>query len=329
MAENVVAPLVDWSDQFGIVTRWHHLFNEPISGNGELGVGGIQEVVDLVKAVGKRFAREGFGALEMVVASEEGEENSLAAARAILADLQARAYVGAISYHTYPYGSLYSQISRILETLGQGRPDPERIKVRNDLCDLAARHGLQVWMTEVSNGRAGYLDTLRNRAIHIHDELQYANASSYWAMFEAWDSLAPRGGSCDEDCLVYFNRVRGTVSIGGIGGIGRAMGHYARWIKRGAVRVEGASDDPLVLVSAFRDDAGKRLVAVVINNHPEAVAVTIRSAGRMGVADALNGEQSSAAGAWIELSASARRDYGSYAAVLPPRSVTSLVMAGC
>lgn len=320
MAENVLAPLVYWRDKFGIVTRWHHLFNEPISGNGELGGGGIQEVVDLVKTVGMRMRREGF-AMKLVVASEESEESSLDAARAILADPQARSYVGAISYHTYPYGSVYSQVSRILETSGQGRPDPGRIKVRNELRDLAARYGMQVWMTEVSNGRAGYLDTLRGRAIHIHDELQYANASSYWAMFEAWDSLAPRGGSCDEDCLVYFNRVRETVSIGGIG---RAIGHYARWVKRGAIRVEAASDDALVLVSAFRDDSRKRLVAVIINNHSDPVAVTIHGAGRSDFAGTIEGEQSSAAGDWLPLLPAPRQAAGNDTVVLPGRSVTTV-----
>ena len=48
MAENVVAPLVYWRDKFGIVPRWHQLFNEPTTGNSELGGGSVQEVVDLV-----------------------------------------------------------------------------------------------------------------------------------------------------------------------------------------------------------------------------------------------------------------------------------------
>lgn len=323
MAENVVAPLVYWRDKFAIVTRWHHLFNEPITGNGELGGATLQELVDLVKMVGARFRREGFGDLRLVVASEESEETSLTAARAILADPDARRYVGAISYHTYPYGSVYSDVNRILATSGQGQPDAGRIKIRNDIRDLARQYGLQVWMTEVSNGRAGPLDTMRGRAIHIHDEMLYADASSYWGMFEAWDTFAERGLSCDEDCLVYFNRVRGTVSIGGIG---RAIGHYARWIKRGAVRVGSASDDPLVLVSAFREDARKRIVAVAINNHRDAVSLTLRTAGKVVLDGDLKGEQSSADGYWLPLATSAPGQDGSFTVVLPGRSVTSLAV---
>ena len=319
-AENVVAPLVYWRDKFGIVPRWHQLFNEPTTGNSELGGGSVQEVVDLVKVVGARFRREGFGDLRMAIASEETEEASLATARAILADPEARRYVGAISYHTYPYGSIYSDVSRILATSGQGRPDAGRIKVRNDIRDLAKQYGLQVWMTEVSNGRAGPLDSLRGRAIHIHDEMRYANASSYWAMFQAWDTFEQRG-SCDEDCLVYFNRVRGTVSISGTG---YAIGHYARWVKRGAIRIEDESDDPLVLASVFRDDTRKEIVAVVVNNHREPVSVTLRMAGRAELSGEVKGEQSSAGGYWLPLPSAPLREDRRISAILPARSVTSL-----
>jgi O-glycosyl hydrolase len=319
MAENVVAPLIYWRDKFGIVTRWHHLFNEPTTGGAELAGGDVQEVVDLVKVVGARLRREGFSEIRMVVASEETEEASLDSARAILADPDARRYVGAISYHTYPYGSVYSDVNRILATSGRGRPDAGRIKVRNDIRDLAKRYGLQVWMTEVSNGRAGPLDSLRGRAIHIHDEMRYANVSSYWAMYEAQDALSSHG-PCNEDCVVNFNRGRGTVSISGIG---YAIGHYARWIRRGAVRVDSETDDPLVLASAFRDDAQKRIIAVLINNYRDPIPVTVRTAGRAELSGGLKGEQSSAGGYWVPLAAVLRED-GSISTVLPARSVTSL-----
>jgi hypothetical protein len=283
MAENVVAPLVYWRDRFGVVTRWHHLFNEPTTGNRELAGGDVQEVVDLVKAVG------------------------------------ARRYVGAISYHTYPYGSIYSDVSRILATSGRGRPDAGRIRVRNQIRELARQYGLQVWMTEVSHGRANAFDTLIGRAIHIHDDLRYANALSYWTMYQAWDALA-RHGTCGEDCAVTFDRRLGTVAITGTG---HAIGHYARWVRRGAVRVDSESDDPLILASAFRDDQQKRIIAVVINNHEEARALTLKVAGIAALAD-LKGEQSFAGGYWRALAAAALEEDGVVSIVLPPRSVTSL-----
>ena len=319
MAENVVVPLIHWRDKFGIVTRWHHLFNEPTTGNAELAGKGVQEVVDIVKAVGARFRREGFGDLRMAVASEETEEASLATARAILADPEARRYVGAITYHTYPYGSIYSDVNRILATSGEGKPDAGRIKVRNEIRDLAKQYGLQVWMTEVSNGRAGPLDSMRGRAIHIHDEMRYANASSYWAMFQAWDTFSQRG-VCDEDCLVHFNRLRGTVSISGTG---YAIGHYARWIKRGAVRIGGESDDPLVLVSAFRDDSREEIIGVIVNNHREPVSASFKTVGGIDLSGTVKGEQSSAEGYWLPLTIAPLDEDQRIRTTLPARSVTS------
>jgi O-glycosyl hydrolase len=321
MTENVLAPLVHWRERYGVVPRWHHLFNEPISGNGELGGATHAELVDLVKAVGARLRREGFGSTMLVVPSEETEETSLAAARAILADAQARAYVGAIAFHTYPYGSVYSDVNRILETSGAGRPDAQRLAVRRELRELARNHGLQLWMTEVSNGRANTMDSMRGRAIHIHDELRHAGVSSYWGMFAAWDALATRG-TCDDDCLVHFNRARGSVSIAGMG---RAMGHYARWVRRGARWVDSETDDPLVLASAFRDAARRTLVTVIVNNHREPVRVALQTACR-GCTGALRGEQSSAQGYWLPLQGAERLEDGHWSVALPARSVTSVSM---
>lgn len=320
MAENVVAPLVHWRERYGIVTRWHHLFNEPTTGNAELGGGGVREVVDLVKTVGERLQREGFGHLRLAIASEETEEASLATARAVLADPQARRFVGAITYHTYPYGSVYSLVANVLATSGEGRSDPGRLAVRKALRDLAREHGLQLWMTEVSHGAAGPLDSMRGRAIHIHDEMKHAEASSYWAMFQAWDAHATRG-TCDEDCLVHFDRVRGTVTISGTG---YAIGHFARWVRRGAVRVEAATDDPRVLAIAFRDDARKRIVAVAINNHREQVVLAVRTAGAAALDGTIAGEQSSLLGWWLPLEAPSWNKDGAAVVALPGRSVTTL-----
>ena len=323
MAENVVAPLIYWRDKLGIVPkRWHHLFNEPTTGNVELASTNVQEVVDIVKAVGARFKREGFGHLKLVVASEETEERSLATARAILADPDARQYVGAISYHTYPYGSVYSDVGNILATSGQGWPDERRLHVRGSLGYLAFEYGLQVWMTEVSHGKATSFDAMRGRAIHIHDELRYANASAYWAMFSAWNTQARRG-TCDEDCLVHFDRQRGTVRISQTG---HAMGHYARWVRPGAVSVGVQTGDRLVLASAFRDDARQNVVVVLINNRPDPVPVIVSVSGKVSPAGTPKGEQSSAEGYWLPLTLEPLRADGSFAATLPPRSVTSLAV---
>jgi hypothetical protein len=58
--------------------------------------------------------------------------------------------------------------------------NPEKVAVRRSLRDLGRKYALPVWMTEVSHGDVPALsfDGLLGRAIHIHDELVYANAAA-------------------------------------------------------------------------------------------------------------------------------------------------------
>jgi O-glycosyl hydrolase len=315
-AENVVAGNVYWRNNYGIVPIWHHLFNEPTSGNQEVSGAKAGDIVELVKTTGARFRREGFATTKFVVASEETEERSLATAKAILSDPTARQYVGAISYHTYPYGSIYCDIPTILRTSGAGKPDPGRIAIRNQIRDLAKRYGLQVWMTEVSHPNANTFDTMRGRAIHIHDELLYADASAYWGMWEAYDASA---SGADEDSVVLFDPRAQTFRITGMG---YAIGHYSRWIHKGAIRLESTSDQSLIQISAFRDDSQGRLVFVVINNDAMNVPVTVSLKG-LAFSALVEGERSSPEGYWISLPAVAPTTSSTFQFSAPGLSVTT------
>ena len=96
------------------------------------------------------------------------------------------------------------------------------------------------------------------------------------------------------------------------------------WVRRGAVRLEVETGDRLVLASAFRDDANKRIILVVINNRPEAVSVVTGTKGRIAFAGELKGEQSHSEGYWLPLGAATLDADGSIAATLAPLSVTTL-----
>jgi O-glycosyl hydrolase len=314
-AENVVAIYVHWRQAYGIVPRWDQPFNEPTSGNQEVWGASSHEIVDLVKAIGARFRREGFDQLKLAVPSETNEERSLETARAILADSQARQYVGAISYH--PYGSVYGNIPRILATSGAGRPDPRAIAVRKQIRDLARKYHLQAWMTEVCCGDGNTaFDRVRARAIHIHDELVYADASAYWGMWNMWSELLPGG----EGTVLVFDPRAQTFRITGIG---YAIGHYARWIERGAVRIEGTSSDPLLLVTAFRDDPKSRIVLVIINNAAESKTLEVNLKG-VSLTGNLAGEQSTAAGFWKPLASFRPASPSGFTMQVPGLSVTSI-----
>ena len=333
-AEQGGAVAVFWRDQFRISPRYLMPFNEPTSGNCEVGRGQTGTVVAILKALGKRLREVGFKDTLFVAPCEETVARSLEVARAILDDPDARAYLGAVGYHCYPYGSPYADVRNILKTSGQGKPVAGEIEVRGRLRDLAAKHGLATWMTEVSHGEAPALgfDLLRGRAIHIHDELVYADAAAFFAMNNLWDlathrdHFKGRGGDAPDalytemDTVVLIDNEKATVHITGTG---YAIGHYARWLRRGAVRLEAESADPLVQVTAFRDDGPKRLVLVVINNSQHAQTVRVDVKG-LGLSGKVAGEQSTKKAFWKALEPRETTSASSFAVTLPPLSVTSL-----
>lgn len=330
-AEQVVAEQIHWRDQYRLVPKYHMLFNEPLSGNNELRPGTTRDVVDIVKRTGARLRQAGFSEVKFLVPNEETVEQSYATTWAILTDKEARQYIGAIGYHTYPYGSTYASIPNILRTSGAGKPSLEAIRIRQRLRDLARRYELPLWMTEVSHGQVDPLsfDALRGRAIHIHDELVYADAAAYFGMLNIWDSRSQQShfGNNDlfspdnEGNIVFVDSRKGTVHISGTG---YAIGHYARWIKRGSVRIEATSNDALLQVTAFRDDTAARLVVVLINNAAgeRSVEVNIQ---RLTLASAsLTGEQSTASAFWQALVPASPTGPNAFGIRLPALSITTL-----
>ena len=79
-----------------VAKRFVMPFNEPTSGNGELANGNAKEVAEIVRAIGLRLRTEGFADVKLVVPCEETVARSLSVAETILADEQARPFVGAI-----------------------------------------------------------------------------------------------------------------------------------------------------------------------------------------------------------------------------------------
>jgi O-glycosyl hydrolase len=324
----VVANQLYWRDQFGIVPKYYMLFNEPLQGNNELSGGSVQDLVDITRAAGVALTLAGFPQVKLVVPSEETELSSLTEAQAILSDPQARQYVGAISYHPYPYGSVYATVDSILSTSAAGRPDPEAIAARTQLRDLAAQYGVELWMTEVSSSAdAMSYQSFLARSIHIHDEFTYADASAYFGMESMWDTTAQMehfNGSRDlfssEGNIVLIDDNANAVYITGMG---RAIGHYARWLDRGATRVQSDSSDPTVQVSAFTEDGASKLVLVVINPQATDRVVQVSVVGGT-LTGSGSGEQSTLDAYWRPLGEVQVDDPENAQLALPARSVTSL-----
>lgn len=327
-AEHIAAGAIYWRDTWHIEPRLIMLFNEPLSGNRELRGGTTQEVVDIVKRSGARLREAGFATMKFVVPNEETEAKTIETATAILSDPDAAQYVGAIGYHPYPYGSPYASVPRILETSGKGAPDTSRIELRRKLRDLARRFKVPLWMSEVSHSQVPLdsMDAVRGRAIHIHDEFEYADAAAYFGMNAMWDTKSHREHThgkrpfeTETDTLVLVDNEAGRVTITGMG---YAIGHYARWVRRGDLRVEATSSDPLVQVSAFMNPEGSRMALVLINNAPEERRVVVSLKGAT-FGESIAGERSTDKDRWQALAPIAAK-HNALTLTVPPQSVTSL-----
>ncbi len=331
-AEQLAAGSIYWRDQYGIAPRYIMLFNEPLGGNGELQGGSVQEIVDLVKAAGSRLEREGFSNVRFVLPNEETVNGSLEIATAILSDPIARKYVGVITYHSYPYGSPYTSIPHLLSTSGAGIPDPDSVAARDRLRQLSQQYDLPIWMTEVSHGEVDptSYDDFRGRAIHIHDELVYANASAYFGMNNMWDTISQEAHFGNQS--LFDNSSEGTIVLIDndqqkvyITGMGYAIGHYAHWVKPGAVRVEALTGDPLLQVTAFKSPDSSQLILVLINNHsaPKDIQVEIEAAKLSG---SISGEQSTPNQYWAPLQEFPNSSSTGFDITLPSESVSTFVI---
>ena len=336
-AEQVEASVAYWRKIAGSVPRYVHLFNEPTSGNCEIADADAEMVRDIIKRAGDRLRAAGFNELQFVVPNEETVERSLAVAQVILEDADARKYVAAIGYHVYPYGSSYASVPQILRASGSGRPDTASVEQRRRLRDLGRKYGVPLWMTEVSHAEVDprSFDHLRGRAIHIHDEMVYADASAFYGMNAMWDKkthaehFAGRGGEVpnayltEEDTIVLADNDANTVLITGMG---YAIGHYARWLNRGAVRLEAHSDDNLVLVTAFKDKKRRSAVLVIVNNVPDDRTLAI-SMSDLPVQGLVSGEQSYGDARWETRKPVAVESNQGIRAVVRAMSVTTLCVA--
>ena len=335
---HVVKGLTKWKHLTGVEPPIAMLFNEPLSGNGELRGGSTGEVVDIVKAVGAAVRRAKFRTVKFYLPNEETTAKSLETATAVLNDRTAKKYVGAIGYHTYPYGSTYAELTNILATSGAGTPDASEIQARTQLKNLAEAYGLPLWMSEVSNGNyanpnsavtaIGSIGHVRARAIHIHDELKYANAAAFFGMLAFWDKRTHlehfgAGASMNQelDSIVLLEN-EGTNNAPTITGMGHAIGHYARYVKKGALRIEAASSNNKVQVSAFKKL--NQYSFVLINNETTAQTINVTlSNGRLGTI--LRGEHSYGTNnRWSALENFSPSSVTTFQITLQPESVTSV-----
>lgn len=114
----------------------------------------------------------------------------------------------------------------------------------------------------------------------IHHDLTIANVSSW----QWWLAVSPYNYS---DALVYVNDPSGAINPANSKQDGIvldskqlwAMGSYARFIRPGMQRVTVTTADPALLVSAFKSDDGRKLVAVLVNTGTDTRTTELNAEG--------------------------------------------------
>lgn len=185
-----------------------------------------------------------------------------------------------------------------------------------DLFAATAPPGIARWMTEYSNttgiGYGSWEEGLAQARL-VHAALVRGTS-----MYVMWNLYRPGGPG--EALVVIPTRA-------GVGGFTVTpkywtLRQFTKWVRPGAVRIAASVADPELLVSAYRDDAASRTVAVLINPSAEARWVLVEG-GDLDRAPLL--VRSSETEQGREVGEETRDRFGTRAIRLPASSVTTAV----
>jgi len=272
-----------WRDQ-GLEMPYYSIMNEPGYYMGIKSWSGAW-LRDATKLLGARLKAEGFKT-RLVVPDDVSPDNAYPRLQVILADPEARQYIGAVAYHLY------------------GRGDELKIT------QLAKQHGIPVWMTEYSTP-----DSWKEWAGLMHEPLTEYDVSAIdymWGYFGDWDRsqlvrLRVSGGKYTGFELTRHYHV---------------MGQYSVFVRPGAVRIAASSSDPELKVAAFLEGSKVVLVATNTGTRDHTVRFELGSNATCGAR--MESVRTTDSEGWSSLPATAL-DQPRFAATVPGGSVTTFV----
>lgn len=240
-AESVAAYLLWARDHRGIHIPAIILANEP---DGTYIEYSPEELRDLIKTVGTKFKREGIATKIVAPDLASPYFDPDIWVTTLLNDSVATSYLGAISYHTYYV---------------EGGPDGWNAKLAR-IAGLAAQKGLAVYYTEVGTTPWYIPNTTWRWAFDCiqmwHNILTHGNAS----MGLQWALLG-------RDEVVNSDATRNPIFY--------ALEQFFHHIPAGAVRIAATSDQPELLVSAFKHTGRNSAQIVCINRSAAEQRVTV------------------------------------------------------
>lgn len=260
-AEHALAAVLHIKEAYDYELPAWSLFNEPVHNAKPT----EETVLALVLAVGRRFKEAGLST-KLTICDDAWPEASAEAIEYVLANEEARDYVGSVSYHRYRI-SLVERSWDMLEKVHRGEP---LISEPVSFYAAAARYGKSVWMTELTNyGGQGLTqgDAGRARANHIIDEINNGKVNAFDFMLTWGPPKEGQRGTGADSRLVHMIFEDGQFARAEPGGFAQWIWHLSRHIRPGDVNLAVSTSNPLVKAVAFRHDEDHTVKLVVINNN--------------------------------------------------------------
>ncbi len=180
----------------------------------------------------------------------------------------------------------------------------------------AAPAEMPLWMTEFSNTTFegyGSHDEGIWQAELIHESL--VNGVSMYVM---WNLYRPGGPG---EAAIVIPTTRGAHGYT-VTPKYWTLRHYAKYVRAGAVRIEASSEDTDLLVTAFRDDAAGKLVAVAINRADAPRWAVFHGAAISGAPQVV---RTTALESGAELAADSVDRFADRSLLMPARAVATLI----
>ncbi len=280
--EWAMASIRRWRDN-GLELPYYSIMNEPGYQRGGYWSG--EYLRDVVKLLGAQLRAEGFNT-QIVIPDDLNATQAYQRSQIILADPEARQYVGALTFHLYD------------------EPIHNAVKMR----ELSEQYGIPLWMSEYSqSGPLAWANTM-------HTLIADYNVSAIDYM---WGFVGSTG-----DATLIKLRHDGQQYLGyDLKKQYFVMGQFSRFIRPGSQRVAADSSDPSLKVTAYQD--GGNFVLVVINNAnaPKRIQFILNGIDNAAQVQPI---RTSASEDWAVLDALPVID-AQFSAVLPAKSITTFV----
>lgn len=297
-AEWILTRIRRWRE-LGIELPYYSVINEP--GYSRSGYWSGEFIRDVIKIAGPKLRADGLKTT-FVVPDDWDPKQAYLRSRVILADDEARKYVGALAYHLYAANEIDLEAMR----------------------KLGLRYDLPIWMTEYSLFDPVYWQMMYRKrdvdfldwGVLMHDLIARYNVSAVdyiWGFFGEWEAstthlirLRYQGSQYQgyELTKQYF-----------------VTGQFSRFVRPGARRIEAVSSHRAVLASAFVD--GAKLAVVALNTGRKDVSMVLNIVPQWPNGSILSVMRTSAQEDGIGLKP-VRVDGATIAIVLPAASITTL-----